>query len=381
MLKYGKRLFKILKEAYKGFTQNDTFVMGAALSYYTVFSIAPIFIIIISIAGIVLGPEAARGEIYSQAQSFLGKEGALQLQEMVEKAYDPGKNWWGTVIAVGLLLFGATTVFTQLQQAMNKIWSVKPKPKRGYVKLIKDRILTFGFILTLGFILLVSLMLNAAINSLTVGILNQLGLPNSSKYLFQAIDFVLSIGIVTLLFSLLYKYLPDAIIRWRDVWPGALFTSILFALGRLGIGYYLGQSDVASTYGAAGSLVLILMWVNYSSQILFFGAEFTQAYARQYGQKIIPTQYAVRVKSVEVEQGDDEDVDEFEEKLSHTEEASGIPDEERSNTTPAWDEEESEQHTSQQASSLLRPIKKGEESSTHANDPSPLKRKRNLKDG
>ena len=313
--------FNLFKETGKSFAKADTFTLGAALSYYTIFSIAPILFIIITVAGLVYGQDATQGRIYGELEGFLGAQGAADVQNLVGKVYDPSKGILATVIGVGVLIFGATTLFGQLQSSLNKIWEVKPIPKRGFIKMLKDRVLSFSLILVVGFTLLVSLVLSAALSALTEFITARL--PDYSIYLFRAIEAVLSLGIITLLIAMIYKYLPDAKVKWRDVWVGSFITSLLFALGKWAIGLYLGKTGAASGYGAAGSIVLILLWVNYSSQILFFGAEFTQAYAQRHGEAIEPADYAIRVSQVEVEQKPGEDHHDFERKKGHIENKAG----------------------------------------------------------
>jgi membrane protein len=326
-----KKFFNLLKDSYKSFSEDDTWTMGADLSYYTVFSLAPILIIVIAVAGMIFGHDAVQGEIFGQVRGFLGNEGAEQVQEMVKSAYKPGKSQLATGIAIALLLYGATTVFNQLQSSLNKIWEVKPKPKKGYIKYIRDRFLSFTLILGIGFLLLVSLVISAAL----VGFSKYLQsiLPDVSVYVFGAIEILLSLAIYTLLFAMIYKFLPDAKVKWRDVSSGAFFTALLFALGKFLIAFYLGKTDIGSTYGAAGSIVLVLLWVNYSSQILFFGAEFTQVYAQQYGSLIRPSEYAVRVKSVEIEQKHTEGTRSFENKIKEVEKFNNLDENEAKEKT------------------------------------------------
>jgi membrane protein len=312
-----KNTLDLFKQAGKQFSQDDTWTLGAALSYYTVFSIAPVLVIVISLAGLIFGKDAVTGQVYRQVSQFIGSDGAAQLQSIVAHAYKPHESIIATIIGVVVLIFGATTVFYQLQSALNKIWEVKPEPKQGFVMYLKDRVLSFGLIIVIGFLLLVSLVINAMMVALTSWLTHFL--PTYSVYLLDAVNIVLSLGIITLLFAMIYRYLPDAIVRWRDVWIGAAFTAFLFMIGHFLISWYLGKSNIASTYGAAGSVVLILTWVSYSSQILFFGAEFTQVYATRYGQAIRPASYAKRIKMVPVEQLEGESETHFEKKAEKIE--------------------------------------------------------------
>jgi membrane protein len=318
MNKKLKNIYDLFRQTIKNFGKDDTFVLGAALSYYTVFSIAPVLIIVIAVTGMIFGKEAVTGQIYAQLNDIVGAKGAAQMQEIVANAYKPRESVIATVIAIGLLIFGATTVFYQLQSALNKIWEVKPEPKRGWYLFIKDRVLSFGLIIGIGFLLLVSLVLNAAMVALS-GWLTSL-LPDYSIYLFRVLNIVLSLGIITLLFAMIYKFLPDAVVRWRDVWVGSAFTAVLFMIGHFLISLYLGHSNIGSTYGATGTIVLILVWVSYSSQILFFGAEFTQVYAQRYGRAIVPAPYAKRIRLVAVEQAEGESATHFEKKAEIIEE-------------------------------------------------------------
>jgi membrane protein len=311
-----KNILSLLKETYRQFSQDDTWTLGAALSYYTVFSLAPILIIVIAVAGMVFGHEAVQGEVYGQVRQFLGPEGARQVEELIKNAYKPGQSQVATWLAGATLIFGATTVFYQLQMALDRIWEVKPKTHKGFKSLlqyVRNRILSFSLIVGIGFILLVSLVVNAALVALSNYM--KARFPDVAVIIFKIIEILLSFGIITTLFALIYRFLPDARVKWRFVWIGAGFTAALFVLGRFLIAYYLGKSDVGSTYGAAGSIVLVLLWVNYCSQILFFGAEFTQVYACSKGYIIKPNSYAVRVAKVDVEQGDAEGVRTFEKKV------------------------------------------------------------------
>ncbi len=321
-----KKIWQLLKESYKEFSEDDTWVMGAALSYYTVFSLAPVLFIVIFVAGMIFGEEAVRGEVYDQIRGFVGDDAAVQVQQMVASTYDPDKSWWATALAIGLLIFGATTVFYQLQASINKIWEVKPKPKKGFIKYIRDRILSFSVIIAIGFLLLVSLVISALLVAFTNFLSDNL--PGISVYLIRGFDIIFSFAVYTALFAMIYKLLPDAKVRWRDVWVGSGFTALLFMIGKYIISIYLGSSDIGSTYGAAGSIIILLSWVSYSSQILFFGAEFTQVYARHYGSVIQPNEYAVRVKSVEVEQNDKEGARSFENKIKEVQEFCALDEEE-----------------------------------------------------
>jgi membrane protein len=291
----------ILKESFKGFSEYKVPKLSASLAYYTVFSLGPLLIVIIFLCSIFLGREAVEGTIYTQIQGFVGDDAAKQIQDIIKNASITGKGTVAATIGIITLLIGATTVFGEIQDSINDIWGLKPKPKQGWLKLIKNRLLSFGIIGSLGFLLLVSL----AITALVEGLSNRLKdvFPDVTVVVFYIINLILTLGVTTLLFATIFKVLPDAKIRWRDVWAGAITTSVLFMLGKFAISFYISKSEVGSTYGAAGSLVVLLVWIYYSSIILYFGAVFTKSYAVKYGEAIKPNDYAVVTKKVEVEKG------------------------------------------------------------------------------
>jgi membrane protein len=255
--------------------------MGAAISYYTVFSIAPLLLIVIAVVGFFYGREAATGQIFDQLRGMMGDEGAAAIQGMVKSASDPGKGVLATVVGAITLLFGATTVFGELQSALDRIWrSPAAEKKEGIWNLIRTRVLSFGMILGIGFLLLVSLVVSAAISA--VGSLwgSWFG---GFEVLLQVVNFAFSFVVVTALFALIYKFLPRVRISWHDVWIGAAVTALLFTIGKFLIGLYIGKSSVVSGFGAAGSLAVVLIWVYYSAQIFLLGAEFTWVYSYEYG--------------------------------------------------------------------------------------------------
>ena len=289
-----KELFAILKETSSDWMEDHAPTLGAALAYYTVFSLAPLLIIAIAIAGLVFGQEAARGQIFDQLRGLLGDASGKAMQDMVQNANQkPSTGIIAALIGVVTLLFGASGVFGQLQTSLNAIWGVQPKPGRGILGIIQDRILSFGFILVVGFLLLVSLFLTAAIA--LVGEWSG-GMMPGMEALVQILNSVLSLVVITLLFAMIFKFLPQAKIAWHDVWIGAFITAALFTVGKFALGLYLAKSGVGSSYGAAGSLIVLLLWVYYSSQILFFGAEFTQVYANRFGSHVAPADNAVAVQ-------------------------------------------------------------------------------------
>jgi membrane protein len=302
MIRFAHHIKDLALETVKEFSRDQCFRLGAALSYYTVFSLAPMLIIVMAVAGFFLGDEAMRGEIYRELEGIIGTAGAAQIQDMVKAATARESSTLATALSAASLLFGATGVFYMIKDSLNVIWKVKAVPKSGIWKFIKDRILSFALIIALGFILLVAQVLNAII--LALGEYLERILPDVTAMLLQLGNIAISLLVSTVLFAIIFKVLPDVRNRWSDVWVGAFFTAVMFAVGKALIGVYIGASDVGSTYGAAGSIVVILLWVYYASQILFVGAEFTYVYARRYGSQILPSSHAVRVVRQEVEADD-----------------------------------------------------------------------------
>jgi membrane protein len=281
--------WSLLKQTATEWSEDKVPQLGAALAFYTALSIAPLLVISLAIAAAVFGDEAARGEIQQQMQSLVGDEGAKAIESMIENAHQPTEASVASALSVIILLVGASGVFGQLQQSLNTIWEVQPKPGRGILGMLRDRFLSFAMVFGIAFLLLVSLLLSAALASLAT-VLDRL--PESLLWLSQAIHFGASFGVITVLFAMMFKYLPDVRIAWSDVWLGALITGVLFTIGKFAIGLYLGHSSMASSYGMAGSFVVLLVWVYYSAQILFLGAEFAQVYANEYGSRIVPTENA-----------------------------------------------------------------------------------------
>jgi membrane protein len=275
--------------------------LGAALAYYTVFALAPTIVIVIAVAALLLGHEAARDEILLQIHSLAGEQAAKAVEAMTKSARDPGAS--STAIGLGLLtlVFALWGVFGELQDALNTIWGVTPKPGRGVLDMIRQRFWSFALVVGTGFLLLVSLAISTWISILTKYFWYLLPLP---AFALQAANIVVSFGVITVLFALTFKLLPDVEIAWRDVWLGAAVTALLFTVGKLLIGLYLGKSGVASAFGAAGSLVVILVWVYYSAQIIYFGAEFTKVWTRRRGSGFTPQETAVPVTAeARAEQG------------------------------------------------------------------------------
>jgi membrane protein len=276
-------VIRVVKEAVKDWSDDNAPRLGAALSYYTIFSIAPLLLISIAVAGLVFGREAAQGRIVAQIQGLVGMGAAEGIQAMLDNARKPGEGVLAAVFGAVALLFGAGGAFNELRGALDVIWEIPPRKGGGIQALMRERLASFGMVLVVGFLLLVSLVVSAAISLLEVK-----GTFPGSGVVLQVVNNAISVAVITVLFALIFKYLPDAHppVAWKDIWIGALITSVLFTLGKFAIGLYLGRSGVASAYGAAGSLVLLLVWVYYSAQILFFGAELTQVYARRHGSRL-----------------------------------------------------------------------------------------------
>ncbi|MEO1392993.1 MAG: YihY/virulence factor BrkB family protein [Cyanobacteria bacterium J06634_5] len=281
--------WSLLKQTVAEWQRDKVSRLAAALAYYTTFSLAPVLIIVIAIASFLFEQSTVQTRLLEQMQGLLGENAAGLIEEMLSSKSQGSEGFWATVISVGFLILGASGLFIQLQDALNTVWNVVPKKDQGLWGLIRDRLLSFGMVLVIGFLLLVSLMLSAGITAL--GNLFGQALAGWDIGL-QIINLGLSFGVITLLFGLIYKILPDAKISWSDVWIGAAMTSLLFTIGKYLIGLYLGNSSVASAYGAAGSFVVLLLWIYYSSQILLFGAEFTQVYANRFGSNIRPDEHA-----------------------------------------------------------------------------------------
>ena len=291
-------LYHFIKQVIVEFIDDDVMKYSASLAYYTVFSLAPMLIIIISICGALFGKEAVQGQIYGEIKDLVGSSAALQIQENIKNIHLTKDTPIATMFSAIVLVIGGTGIFGEIQDSLNKIWGLKVKTKKTWWKLILNRLLSFSLIISLGFVLIVSLVLNAVI-AIIGDRLNNL-LSGVGKIFIPIIDNVLSFGITTLLFAIIFKVLPDAKIRWKDVSIGAVITAILFTLGKLGIGYYLGRSNMATIYGAAGSVIIIMLWAYYSSVILYLGAEFTKVYANEHGTKIQPSEYSVWIKIEEI---------------------------------------------------------------------------------
>ena len=296
-----KTIWTITKNSANGFVDDKLMKLSGALSFYTIFSMGPLLLIIITMCSAFFGRDAVEGKVYSQLEGFIGHDTALQLQSIIQHAAVTGKGTFATIVGISLLVIGASSVFAEMQDSINMIWGVKPKPKSGWVAFLKNRLLSFSIIVSLGFLLLVSLGISALIE--IFGSHLHALFPGLSVIVLYLINWMITLAITTFIFSVIFKVLPDANIHWSDVMVGALATTFLFLLGKFGISFYISKSNIGSTYGAAGSLIVILLWVYYSAMILYFGAEFTKFYAIQLGDEITPSEYAVVVRQVEEEKG------------------------------------------------------------------------------
>ncbi len=277
------RSWQLIREAASDWSEDKASQLGAAMAFYSILSLAPLLVIVIAIAALVFGEQEAKSQITSQMQDLMGREGAEALGTLIEDAKQPATGTIAALLGIATLLFGASGVFGQLQEAMNTIWEVERKPL-GFLGYIRERFLSFTMVLGVGFLLLVSLVLSALLS----GMSDMLGeRVHGLGFITQLANTLISFGVVTVLFALIFRVLPDTHVAWRDVWGGAMITALLFTIGKYLIGLYLGTSSVGSAYGAAGSLVVLVVWIYYSAQILFFGAELTQVYARRYGSRSI----------------------------------------------------------------------------------------------
>ncbi len=288
----ARDIWALVVQTFNEWNEDKASRLAAALAYYTIFSLAPLLVIAIGLAGMVFGDDAVRGHVEAQLRGYIGTRGASYIQDMIAASSKPTHSLTATVIGIVVLLFGAGGVFRQLQDALNTIWEVQAPPGRGWRGLVSDRFLAFMMVLGTGCMLLFSVGLSIAFAAVGEYLSGYLPIPEPALH---AMNFLVSLSIITLLFALIFKIVPDAQIAWRDVWIGAAITALLFVLGTLFIGLYLGKSSVASTFGAAASLAVLLVWIYYSAQILFLGAEFTQVYATRRGSRIRPARGAVRV--------------------------------------------------------------------------------------
>lgn len=298
-LKYLKRIGKILLATFNCFLDDKGLKFSAALAYYTVFALAPLLMLVISLTSVFLGHDAIQNNIYPQIKSYVGSAAAIQIQNMIKSISLSGKTTIAVVTSVVTLIIGATSIFMEIQESLNIIWRVKAKPKKGWVKMLTNRLISFSMIIGLGFLLIASLIVNALVLALSSHITRYF--PEVTVQIFNLINLGITFIVISVLFGIIFKFLPDVKIAWRDVRTGAFFTALLFMLGKYLIGIYIQTTGTGSTYGAAGSLIVILVWIYYTSAILYFGAEFTKVYADDYGEKIEPAEYAVHIEQKEVE--------------------------------------------------------------------------------
>jgi membrane protein len=300
--------FKLMKISFREFSNDNGLKLSASLSYYTVFALGPMLIVIIALAGIFFGRAAIEGKIYTQLSGLVGSSAAAQVQEIITNIEETKHNVAGAIIGAIILVIGATGVFTEIQGSINYIWSVRSKPKKGLLKFLINRVLSFSLVVSFGFLLMVSLLANSMMDLL----LDHLKrfFADTTIYLFYITNIVIIYVVTTILFTIIFKILPDASIRWKDAFKGSLFTAFLFLLGKFIIGIYVGKSSIGATYGAAASIIILLSWVYYSSIILYFGAEFTRMYAILHGHGITPSSTAVFIIKQEAKEISQQSFDE-----------------------------------------------------------------------
>jgi len=295
------KAWNIIKGSFSEFFSNKVLKLSASLAYFTIFSLPGLLIIIIWVSNFFYGQHQVENAIYAQLDKMMGHLAAENIQGAITNAANSNGGTIARIIGIASLILGATSVFGEIQDSINDIWQLKAKPRkgRGVLRLIINRLLSFSMIITLGFILLVSLVINSAVDMLMTKLTSYY--PNTTVVLVYIINLIITIAVITLIFAAIFKMLPDAKIKWRNVWVGAFVTALLFVGGRYLISFYLGHNRATTTYGAAGSLVVVLLWVYYSAAILYFGAAFTHVYVKERGSRIYPSNYAVWVKQVEVE--------------------------------------------------------------------------------
>lgn len=305
---FYKDVLSLLSDTLSGFSNDKAMKMAASLAYYTIFSIAPLLLIVIWLVGffygeVLAGEQDAQVTVFKEFAEIFGPETATQIQQIIQNISLSNKSGLGIAIGIGTLVIGSTTIFVEIQDSLNQIWGVRPKPKKGWLKMLLNRVISFSMVLGMGFLLIVSLIANGIIVALSSQITRYF--PDISVYLVQWINVGLTFVVITSLFAFIFRFLPDARMRFRDVAGGAIFTAALFMLGRYLIGLYMQYSAPASAYGAAGAIIVLLLWVYYSAAILYFGAEFTKCYALRYGRGVWPSSYAVKVVTREQEVADE----------------------------------------------------------------------------
>ena len=296
---FEKPFFKIAKATLMGFLDDKGMKLSAALAYYTIFALAPLLLLLISLAGIFLGKDAIQGKVFEELNGLIGASAALQIQDMIKAIELSDKSTFALVIGIFTLFIGATSIFGEIQDSINIIWKVKAKPKKGWLKLLKNRLLSSSLIVSLGFLLIVSLIANGMI----LAMMDRLSrfLPDMTVWIANILNTAITFIVITILFGAIFKVLPDVKIKWKDVRTGAIFTACLFLIGRFLIGLYISTTATGSTFGAAGSLIVVLVWIYYTAVILYLGAEFTQVYAEYKGHHIEPADFAVAIVEKELE--------------------------------------------------------------------------------
>ena len=296
---FEKPFFKIAKATLMGFLDYKGMKLSAALAYYTIFALAPLLLLLISLAGIFLGKDAIQGKVFEELNGLIGASAALQIQDMIKAIELSDKSTFALVIGIFTLFIGATSIFGEIQDSINIIWKVKAKPKKGWLKLLKNRLLSSSIIVSLGFLLIVSLIANGVI----LALMDRLSrfLPDMTVWIANISNTAITFIVITVLFGAIFKVLPDVKIKWKDVRTGAIFTACLFFIGRFLIGLYISTTATGSTFGAAGSLIVVLVWIYYTAVILYLGAEFTQVYAEYKGHHIEPADFAVAIVEKELE--------------------------------------------------------------------------------
>ena len=289
-----KHLGKLFKDSFEAWINIDPFRESAIIAYYAIFSIPGLLLLIVTIMGYFFGNETVNNDLIHEISKSMGASTAAQISQILEKANESKATLWGSIVGVIILLIGATGVFVELQKTLNVIWQVKTVSQKGILPILKARLFSFGLILAIAFLLTISLVISTAIAAMS----NWIKVDTSPFMIsvFSIINFSLSLAVISFLFALMFKVLPDAEIKWKQVWLGSLITGILFTIGKTALAYYFGKANPASVYGAAGSVILILLWVSYSSIIMFFGAEFTYVYAKTYSGTVAPTKIAISAK-------------------------------------------------------------------------------------
>ena len=302
-MRFLRKAWEILKQTVVNFFEDDSFSYASSIAFYTIFSLPAILIISLSVGATVYERDVVQEELINQISRLIGPASAAEMEKILMNAALDSTGTFARIVGIATLIFSATTVFVSLQTSLNKIWGIKPKPERGFVKYLLDRLLSLAMVISIGFLLLVSLIIDTLLVVVQTTLSNIL--EGWTLYIVTATNVLISLALITAIFAMLFKVLPDATIKWRDVWVGAIVTTFLFTIGKFLIGFYLGNSSVNSAYGAAGSLVIILIWVYYSTIILLFGAELTSVYAEKTGSEIRPYHHAVRVHMVELEKDEE----------------------------------------------------------------------------